>query len=154
MFNNVNQTSIVVQILRVSISSTSQVFSIVRQSPWSILLYNKIETIVSSAQCPRSLSSFFHFASMTELLIYFPFDEEIIFPSNLYTFCNFWCEINLIRFSQHSIVCTRLLDHRHNNRDRNVGMKCLPYIYSILFLIRTKQSKRPFVFYFRSCESS
>ena len=41
--------------------------------------------------------------------------------------------INLIRFSQHAIVFMHWNHHRHNNRDRNVGMECLPYIYSIFF---------------------
>ena len=37
--------------------------------------------------------------------------------------------INLIRFSQHTIV------HRHKNRDRNVGMECLLYICSSVLFI-------------------
>ena len=77
----------------------------------------------------------FSFTSLRELLIYSS-DVEIIFPFT-YTYTHFVSTgvIYLIRFSQHSIVCVHSLHHRHNNRDRNVGMEHLLYICSYLFSI-------------------
>ena len=100
----------------------------------------------SSEQCPIFFL-FCSFASMRELLIYSS-DVEIIFPSNLYThFVSTSGVINLIQFSQRSIVYMHGIHHRHNNRDCNVGIWNVFHTSILFFLIARNNPKRPFVFY-------
>ena len=83
-----------------------------------ILLQNMTETIVCPPHNAHDLFLLFVLCIDERELLIYSSDVEIIFPSNLNTFCFQLFQLlvwSIFWFSQHTIVYMQL-HHRHNNR--------------------------------------